>query len=205
MVYQAIKLIGNLKDVFLSTFVFLVVIFSHGQASMSQSIKAEQDALLHGEGLARENCARCHAIGLTGESSNASAPPFRTFSSYRSTEFISWMLIDKTTPKHSQMPHFDITTKQALDIVAWINWVQPEAHGKRLVEKNCSRCHAVTLDDDSSHPAAPPFRNLSIFYPVDVLEEAFAEGIETGHPDMPVFDVSITQLRDIVAYMKTLQ
>jgi len=174
-------------------------------APVFSQVKAEQDSLIHGQGLARENCARCHAIGLTGESPNQNAPSFRSFSSYRSTELISWMLIDKTTPRHSQMPQFDISAEQALDIVAWINWVQPEAHGERLVQENCSRCHAVTMDDDSRHPSAIPFRNISMFYPVDALEEAFAEGIETGHPDMPVFDASITQVRDMIAYIKTLE
>ena len=42
-------------------------------------------------------------------------------------------------------------------------------------------------------------------YPVEALENAFAEGIETGHPDMPVFDASIDQIRSIVAYIKTVQ
>ena len=185
--------------------VSMAIFFTLMLPASSQSIKAKQDAILHGQALAKANCARCHSTELTGESPNSGAPPFRTFSSYRSTELISWMLIDKTTPKHSQMPHFEITTKQALDIVAWINWVQPEAHGKRLVEKNCSTCHAVTLDDESAHPAALPFRNISMFYPVDALEGAFAEGIETGHPDMPVFEVTITQLQDMIAYIKTLQ
>lgn len=194
-----------LKVALLVMLAFVAVVLLFGKDAYPQNIKTYQDSLLHGEALARDNCSSCHATSLTGTSPNENAPAFRTFSSYRSTELISWMLIDKTTPKHSQMPHFKITTKQALDIVAWINWVQPVAHGKRLVEKNCSSCHGVTHNDESAHPAAPPFRNISIFYPVDALEEAFAEGIETGHPDMPVFDVSISQLRDMIAYMKTLQ
>ncbi len=34
---------------------------------------------------------------------------------------------------------------------------------------------------------APPFRTLHLRYPVDTLAEAFAEGIYTGHPTMPMF------------------
>ena len=40
---------------------------------------------------------------------------------------------------------------------------------------------------------------------IEALEEAFAEGIETGHPDMPVFKVSLTQLQDILSYIEALQ
>ncbi len=92
-----------------------------------------------------------------------------------------------------------------MDIAEWIYWVQPVAHGKRLVKENCARCHAVELDDESKHSAAVPFRYFAKLFPIAFLEEAFAERIETGHPDMPVFEVTINQLRDMLAYMKTIQ
>lgn len=79
------------------------------------------------------------------------------------------------------------------------------AHGKALVETNCARCHAVGAGDSSSHPEAPPFRTLSERYPLDALEEAFVEGITTGHPDMPEFVASPEQLADILAYIDSLQ
>jgi len=79
------------------------------------------------------------------------------------------------------------------------------AHGKALVEANCARCHAVGSGDSSSHPEAPPFRTLSERYPLDALEEAFVEGITTGHPDMPEFIASPEQVADILAYIDSLQ
>ena len=83
---------------------------------------------------------------------------------------------------------------------------EPDAeHGKALVETNCARCHGVGETDKSSHPEAPEFRTLSERYPVDALEEAFAEGIVTGHPDMPEFEASPKQIRDIIAYLASLQ
>ena len=172
------------------------------QAQTSQS---EVDELIHGEALAKENCSGCHNIGLVGDSPNEAAPPFRELGERRPIDSIALMLWNKESPEHTEMPRFTITAEQAWDLSEWIAWVQPVAHGKRLVKENCSRCHAIGLDDDSSFPAAPPFRNLSAFYPIDALEIAFAERIETGHPSMPVFEVSITQLRDILAYIKTIQ
>lgn len=78
------------------------------------------------------------------------------------------------------------------------------AYGKRLVEKNCARCHAVASTGRSTHPDAPPFRLLHRRYPIEDLEEALAEGISTGHPDMPEFVADPQQIGAIVAYIRTL-
>jgi cytochrome c len=78
-------------------------------------------------------------------------------------------------------------------------------HGKALVIENCSGCHAIGNTDVSPNPKSPPFRTLSQRYPLDALEEAFAEGIDTGHPDMPRFVASPDQIADILAYIGTLK
>jgi mono/diheme cytochrome c family protein len=79
------------------------------------------------------------------------------------------------------------------------------SHGKALVETNCARCHAVGKTDKSTHPDAPAFRTLSQHYPITDLEEALAEGISTGHPDMPEWVASPEQIDAIVAYIQSLQ
>jgi cytochrome c len=81
---------------------------------------------------------------------------------------------------------------------------QQVAYGRGLVEENCSRCHAVTSTDRSAHQDAPAFRILFRRYPVEALEEALAEGISTGHPDMPEFVASPAQIDAIVAYVRSL-
>lgn len=77
-------------------------------------------------------------------------------------------------------------------------------YGKKLVETNCARCHAVGATGESSHPDAPPFRSLHLRYPIEDLQEALAEGISTGHPDMPEFVASPEQVDAIIAYIKSL-
>ena len=84
---------------------------------------------------------------------------------------------------------------------AWAQENAQVARGKTLLEANCARCHAIGLTDKSTHPSAPAFRTLSRLYPVESLEEALAEGISTGHPDMPVFVASPEQIGAIVAYI----
>ena len=77
--------------------------------------------------------------------------------------------------------------------------------GKALVGANCARCHAIGATDTSNHPDAPAFRTLSQRYPIDALAEALAEGISTGHPDMPEFVASPQQIDAILAYIGSLQ
>jgi mono/diheme cytochrome c family protein len=81
----------------------------------------------------------------------------------------------------------------------------PVSRGEALIEANCARCHAVGKTDKSSHPDAPAFRILSQRYPLTDLEEAFAEGISTGHPDMPEWVASPDQIAAIIAYIESLQ
>jgi mono/diheme cytochrome c family protein len=77
--------------------------------------------------------------------------------------------------------------------------------GELLVKQNCSRCHAVGLTGESPHPEAPPFRTLSRKYPVEDLAESLAEGIVSGHPDMPIFVFSPVDVDAIIAYLQSIQ
>jgi mono/diheme cytochrome c family protein len=79
------------------------------------------------------------------------------------------------------------------------------AKAKLLVTENCSRCHAIGTDGDSPHKEAPPFRTLSTKYPVESLAESLAEGIVSGHPDMPIFVFSPTDVGAIIDYLQSIQ
>jgi mono/diheme cytochrome c family protein len=77
--------------------------------------------------------------------------------------------------------------------------------GQQFAETNCAMCHAVGRFGDSPLAIAPPFRTLSLRYPVEDLEEALAEGVVTGHPTMPQFQLDAAQIADFIAYLKTLE
>jgi mono/diheme cytochrome c family protein len=77
--------------------------------------------------------------------------------------------------------------------------------GRRLAEVYCASCHAIGPEAESRHPAAPPFRALSRDYPVNTLEEAFAEGILVGHRDMPEFRLEPAQIDDLLSYIESIQ
>ncbi|MEG6509842.1 cytochrome c [Methyloligella sp. 2.7D] len=78
------------------------------------------------------------------------------------------------------------------------------ARGQAFVESHCARCHAIGPEGESPMAEAPPFRTLKQHYPVDSLAEALAEGIVTGHPDMPPFELDPHQINDIILYLDTL-
>jgi mono/diheme cytochrome c family protein len=80
-----------------------------------------------------------------------------------------------------------------------------EQRGKAFARANCARCHAIDRVSKSPLRIAPPLRSLHQRYPMEALEEALAEGISTGHPDMPAFELSPDQINDLLSYLKTLE
>jgi mono/diheme cytochrome c family protein len=80
-----------------------------------------------------------------------------------------------------------------------------EQRGRTFAQTNCARCHSIDRVTPSPLKIAPPFRTLHNRYPVDTLAEAFAEGIYTGHPTMPVFQLDPGQISDLISYLKSLE
>ena len=77
--------------------------------------------------------------------------------------------------------------------------------GEALLTKNCARCHAIGVTGDSQHEKAPPFRQIVTRYPLDNLAEALAEGIVSGHADMPEFVFEPGEIDAILAYLDDIK
>lgn len=170
------------------------------------SLASAQDAdISYGRDLAKANCSRCHAVTIDGASPLHQAVPFWRMTIHRDVTTIEDELFNHALPKNNVMPTFALSKKQARDIAGWIAWVQPRAHGKRILEANCAKCHAIGKEGKSPHPEAILFRKLSQYYPIDALQEAFAEGIEVDHPDMPIFKMTELQIADVIVYLETIQ
>ena len=88
---------------------------------------------------------------------------------------------------------------------AWAKEPSDLDQGKVLLARNCSRCHAIGPAGYSPHHEAPPFRNLGQRYPVEWLAEALAEGLFTGHPDMPEFVFDPEEISAILTYLRAIQ
>lgn len=77
--------------------------------------------------------------------------------------------------------------------------------GEELVRRHCASCHAVGRADRGPHKEAPAFRVLGKRYPIESLEEALAEGMMSGHPDMPEFEFDAADVGAIIAYLNSIQ
>jgi mono/diheme cytochrome c family protein len=80
-----------------------------------------------------------------------------------------------------------------------------EQRGRTFALNNCARCHSIDKVTQSPLKIAPPFRTLHLRYPIETLAEALAEGITTGHPTMPQFQLDPGQINDLLSYLKTLE
>lgn len=92
-------------------------------------------------------------------------------------------------------------------IVAFPGWADSPSvqRGRTFAQTNCARCHSIDRVGPSPLAVAPPFRELHRRYPVETLSEAFAEGIYTGHPTMPAFQLDPDQINDLLSFLKNLE
>jgi mono/diheme cytochrome c family protein len=78
------------------------------------------------------------------------------------------------------------------------------AEGKVLLEQNCSRCHSIADKGGSPLAKAPPLRDIYLRYPIQQLEQGFAEGMGSRHRDMPQIQFSDDQVAAILAYLGSI-
>ena len=77
--------------------------------------------------------------------------------------------------------------------------------GKTFAVVNCSQCHSIDRHTRSRSSTAPPFRTLHRRYPVETLGDALSEGLSIGHPRMPEFRLDPAEVRDFMAFLKSLE
>ena len=80
-----------------------------------------------------------------------------------------------------------------------------EQRGRTFALTNCAKCHSIDRVTESPLKIAPPFRTLHTRYHIETLAEALAEGIVTGHPTMPQFQLEPDQINDFLSFLKTLE
>ena len=77
--------------------------------------------------------------------------------------------------------------------------------GKNFAVANCSQCHSIDMHTRSRLTTAPPFRTLHKRYPVETISDALSEGLWIGHPRMPEFRLDSAEVRDFIAFLKSLK
>ena len=82
--------------------------------------QAQQPQIERGRAFADANCARCHAIGSTGDSPLVKAPPFRTLHNRYPIENIAEALAEGIRTAHPGMPEFELDPGQIDDLIAYL-------------------------------------------------------------------------------------
>jgi cytochrome c len=92
--------------------------------SLQYSTTQAQDPARHGRALLKEFCARCHAIGKTGNSRFRGAPPFRRLG--RSFDFDRFprLLERGISSNHPAMPEFKFSEDDARAASAYLRSIQ---------------------------------------------------------------------------------
>jgi mono/diheme cytochrome c family protein len=82
-----------------------------------------------GEHIAQANCARCHAIGLEGNSPNGFAPPFRELRGRYPVEVLNATFTPYTLTGHAPMPSLAFRADDLGDLLAYVRSVQAPGSG----------------------------------------------------------------------------
>lgn len=166
-----------------------------------------------GRAITEQWCSVCHAETTTQTSQNMEAPfealvmrPGRDGTRLRA-------LMDED---HFPMTTFRLFADEKDDVVAYLVSLRREQlettaidvlvdSGRALLQTNCADCHTVGMENESPLAAAPPFRNVARAYDPELLAEPLAEGIVTGHAEMPEFVFEPDDINAIIAYLSDLR
>jgi cytochrome c len=91
----------------------------------SPSFAQDKAAILkRGEELLTKNCSRCHAVGRTGASPHAEAPPFRTLSQKYPIAGLAEALAEGLFVGHPDMPEFTFEADEVGAILDYLESIQ---------------------------------------------------------------------------------
>lgn len=85
---------------------------------------AHADDVERGEAIARDICAPCHAIGTSGESPHASAPPFRRLGERVDLDDLAERLREGVIAAHPEMPTVRFSWQDARAFVAYLRSIE---------------------------------------------------------------------------------
>jgi cytochrome c len=101
---------------------FLLLAFWLGGAAL-QPAHAQSDLKI-GEDLLTRDCAKCHAVGRTGNSPLAGAPAFRTLATRYPIESLEEALGEGIMSGHPDMPEFEFDADQVGAIIGYLKSIQ---------------------------------------------------------------------------------
>ena len=88
------------------------------------AMAAAEAQLKQGQALLAQNCARCHAVGRTGDSPRSDAPVFRRLATRYPIESLEEALGEGIMTGHPDMPEFSFDAAQVGAIIAYLKSIQ---------------------------------------------------------------------------------
>ncbi len=98
-----------------------------GLGLASQALARETISVKRGRTFAQTYCSRCHAVGLSGVSPLAEAPPFRTLSQRYPLEDLAEPLAEGIQTGHPLMPEWHLDPADITDLLAYIKTIQDKS------------------------------------------------------------------------------
>jgi len=93
-------------------------------ATCAVTASAQPSAETRGEALLSRHCAMCHAIGRSGTSPHAVAPPFRTLAQRYPIESLEESLGEGLLSGHPDMPEFSFPPRDVGAIIRYLRSIQ---------------------------------------------------------------------------------
>jgi cytochrome c len=93
-------------------------------ALLTANAAADEAQLKEGQALLTQNCARCHAVGRTGDSARPDAPAFRTLATRYPIEALEEALGEGIMSGHPDMPEFAFDAPQVGAIIVYLKSIQ---------------------------------------------------------------------------------
>ena len=100
-----------------------VVVATFAVAALTRPASAVDD-LKRGEALLQRDCAKCHAIGRSGESQDKEAPEFRILGQRYPIEALEEALGEGMMSGHPDMPEFQFDADDVGAIIAYLKSIQ---------------------------------------------------------------------------------
>ena len=97
------------------------IVLIAGLLLVMPAAKAQEDPwIAYGKALVENNCASCHAVGLTDESAHGEAPALRTLMERYPIDALEESFVEGITTGHPDMPEFIATPEQIAAIIDYI-------------------------------------------------------------------------------------
>ena len=88
-------------------------------------VKDSERLIAEGKDLVERTCAFCHAVGRSGPSPNAKAPPFHSLAERHPALSLREPLSRGIAAPHDEMPQFTLSNDEIDGVIAYINSLTP--------------------------------------------------------------------------------